>query len=140
MSDLSDLLIGKVFVAIEVARGEHLLKLIVRSKYRTKVFLRALGDCCSESWFAEIVGVTLAHGKTIRAVTSKILPPPKDGRSRQDVDKAYGITINTDGGYLDIVYRNSSNGCYEGYYEVISREAALALKPKWIAVTDDWQA
>jgi hypothetical protein len=42
------------------------------------------------------------------------MPDIQDERCRQDDDRFYGIKLLTTGGYVDIVYRNSSNGYYGG--------------------------
>jgi hypothetical protein len=75
-------------------------------------------DCCSETWFADIVGVEALIGRTIQRIETIDMPAAgydaKDGRGRQDEDEVYGLKIATERGLCDIVYRNSSNGYYGG--------------------------
>lgn len=78
---------------------------------------RAGGDCCSETWFADITGADWLKGGVVRRVEKLELPDynVNDGRTRQEEDSAYGQLIETDKGTATIVYRNSSNGCYGGW-------------------------
>ena len=98
----------------------------------------AWGDCCSETWFADITGVGALIGGTVKTVACVNMNGYNvdDGRCRQDVDEAYGYKLTTDKGYADIVFRNSSNGYYGGSIELLKRE----LPEGMIAITDDWQA
>ena len=76
------------------------------------------GDCCSESWFADIVGVVELLNAKVKSVSEISIENcgynVEDGRGRQDYDRAYGYKIITNKGYADIVFRNSSNGYYGG--------------------------
>ena len=96
------------------------------------------GDCCSEAWFADITGVGALIGGTVQTADEVSMDGynVEDGRTRQDVDEAYGYKLTTDKGYADIVFRNSSNGNYGGSIELLKRE----LPEGMIAITDDWQA
>lgn len=95
-------------------------------------------DCCSETWFADITGVSALLGGTVKTVAYVNMNGYNvdDGRCRQDVDEAYGLKLTTDKGFADIVFRNSSNGYYGGALELLDRE----LPEGMIAITDDWQA
>lgn len=76
------------------------------------------GDCCSNSWFADIVGTQTLFGGTVREVQTVMMDEigynVADGRER-DHDEAYGYKIITDLGWCDVVFRNSSNGYYGGW-------------------------
>lgn len=72
------------------------------------------GDCCSETWWADIIGFEAIIGGVVIAAESIDLPEPEDDRTRQEYDQAYGLKITTTAGVCDIVYRNSSNGYYGG--------------------------
>lgn len=69
------------------------------------------GDCCSESWFADITGLDALFGHKITKIEEVKMPEAiPDGRTRQEYDALYCIKISTDGGMVDIIFRNSSNG------------------------------
>lgn len=94
------------------------------------------GDCCSETWFADITGVAALLGGKVLEVETVDLPTVDDKRTRQEEDQFYGVKLRTDKGLADIVYRNSSNGYYGGDIGLHSG----ALPEGMHAITDDWQA
>jgi hypothetical protein len=100
------------------------------------------GDCCSETWFADIVGVeALIQRPIVKIETidmSAIGYGVDDGRSRQDSDSAYGMKITSDRGICDIVYRNSSNGYYGG--EMSAKLCDAKEFSGWTAVSSDFGA
>lgn len=76
---------------------------------------RVDGDCCSESWFADVFDAGNLIGHTVeRIADSKREYSADDGRCRQEVDSVYAYDIVTEAGACTIVYRNSSNGYYGG--------------------------
>lgn len=99
------------------------------------VIYEGYGDCCSETWFADITGFDALIGGTVISVETVEMPDPEDGRSRQDYDKVYGYKIITDKGHADIVYRNSSNGYYGGSCDLTTKESNNMTQ-----ITDDWSA
>lgn len=101
------------------------------------IVYQAEGDCCSETWFADIIGVKALINATIKKVENLELFEynTDDNRCRQEVDTAYGIRLTTDKGDTDIIYRNSSNGYYCGAVSFIGR-IPTSLTP----ITDDWSA
>ena len=94
-------------------------------------------DCCSETWFADIVGVQNLLKATITGVEILQLPDPEDARGRQEWDEAYGVKLKTTKGTCDIIYRNSSNGYYSGSARPCK---AMPEGVEWVEITDDWQA
>ena len=98
----------------------------------------ALGDCCSETWFADITGVSALLGGTVQTAVEVSMDGynVEDGRTRQEWDEAYGVKLTTENGYADIVFRNSSNGYYGGSIELLKRE----LPEIMTAIEDDWHA
>lgn len=98
----------------------------------------ALGDCCSETWFADITGVSALLGGTVQTADEVSMDGynVEDGRTRQEWDEAYGVKLTTEKGYADIVFRNSSNGYYGGSIELLKRE----LPESMTAIEDDWHA
>jgi hypothetical protein len=126
-------LIGREIQAIYVERGEQ------RIVFETNIGPLAYeteGDCCSETWFADIMGVDALLDGSVYTVEDVDLPDPDDGRSRQEEDSAYGVRITTDRGVGDIVYRNSSNGYYGG-----SCSRGRDVSTDWLVrIVSDWQA
>ncbi len=98
----------------------------------------AYGDCCSESWFADITGVSAMLGGTVQTVDEVSMEGynVEDGRCRQESDEAYGYKLTTDKGYADIVFRNSSNGYYGGSIYPLRGEPPEGMT----AIEDDWHA
>lgn len=94
-------------------------------------------DCCSETWFADILGVENLIGATISEVedVDMVWYPVKDGRSRQDIDEAYGWKLITSKGRTDIAVRNSSNGYYGGRIGLYTGNLPEGMKE----ITSDWQ-
>lgn len=85
------------------------------------VIFEAEGDCCSETWFADFIGLDYLRGKTLESIedleldidTKKLseLGFQLDARYRQEVERFYSLRINK---RTEIIYRNSSNGYYGG--------------------------
>jgi len=129
-------LVGRTILSIDVNENQALLRFTTTSG---TIIFEAAGDCCSESWFADITGADALLGSTV--VTSEEISMDgynvKDGRERQDVDEAYGYKLTTDTGIASIVFRCSSNGYYGGWVRVSTDDAAGA---EWTAITDDWSA
>lgn len=97
----------------------------------------AWGDCCSESWFADIIGFNNLLGRVVTDVQDLELPDTDQSRTRQESDQVYGIQLTTDMGHVTIAYRNSSNGYYGGE---LSRCTHEAPKPDDRRITEDWSA
>jgi|ERR1019366_106333 hypothetical protein len=128
-------LIGKKITAVWVMPGEEYLRIDANGE----TFIYATGsDCCSETWFAEIIGFDALLDETVTASESLDMPDRKDdGRSRQDDDQFYGQQITTSKGRCQIIYRNSSNGYYGGDAGLIP---VCHHKGTWISITADWTA
>lgn len=95
-------------------------------------------DCCSETWFADIVGVEALIGQRVTGIDVLELPNPEDDRSRQEYDEAYGYRLRTCKGTCDVVFRNSSNGYYCGHMNVGIEVAKL---PEGLEeIRQDWRA
>jgi hypothetical protein len=96
------------------------------------------GDCCSESWWADIVGVDALLGQKVIGIEVVDMPEvPDDGRTRQEHDLAYGYKLKTTKGYVDLVFRNSSNGYYGG--ELDKAVQHDKLPPGLSKITKDWR-
>jgi len=139
-------LVGRVVNAIYVEDGEEA---IIFSVPGTQVKYNTYGDCCSETWFADIVGVKSLLGLTVRRVEEIHLPEelrkygdvaPLD-RSRQQEDEYYGVRVFTDLGSCDFIYRNSSNGYYGGNIEYAGETGVMLQEStNWTKIEADWQA
>ncbi len=128
-------LIGKTIESLSVSKDQSILAFYTDAGV---IAYEVEGDCCSESWFADINGVSaLINGKvTASDIVSMDGYNVEDGRCRQEYDAAYGIKITTDKGYADIVFRNSSNGYYGGWMNKFS----ASLPDVMVQITNDWQA
>ena len=133
MGDKLDTLIGKTVQRIYVGPGERQLWLEFSDGC---LLLDTEGDCCSESWWADILGVKQLIGNPITDAEAIDLPDPQDERSRQLYDQAYGIRIRTTGGECDLIFRNSSNGYYGGWFTASWEDThgvAVEIKEDWHA-------
>lgn len=100
------------------------------------IIYKTAEDSVSETWFADLTGVSSLLGATVREAVSVDLEAIDDGRTRQEEDLFYGVKITTDKGYASLVYRNSSNGCYDGNVHLSQRP-----RPEFLTtIEDDWSA
>ena len=130
-------LVGKTVKALYVSDNQSRL-VVVHNEGQAPYFCDS--DCCSETWIADIVGVSRLLGHTVLKAEDMNLPQSDvdDGRCRQDSDEFYGLKLLTSGGYVDILYRNSSNGCYGGS---LKRDDHQAINlAEMIVITDDYSA
>lgn len=129
-------LVGQTVVSIGVDDEQHLMTL--RLAGGSDIILTTEGDCCSESWFADFLGVDALLNQPIEQFEEIELPDytTDDGRGRQDFDRVYGYRFTTPRGYADLIFRNSSNGYYGG--EMHMKEGKY---PETLAeITKDWKA
>jgi hypothetical protein len=124
-------LVGKTVSSLFVSENEQELRFETDDG---DVGVWAEGDCCSESWFADITGFDALIGSKVVSVEIVDMPDIEDDRSRQEFDQAYGYKITTEKGICDIVFRNSSNGYYGGWAVPSEAEGAT------VKITDDWSA
>lgn len=109
MAKGAEILIGRTISAVELASDKKAIR------FRTDegdVVARADGDCCSSTWI-EHVELPVLPAK-VTAVESVPMPDLPKGEDDYEVVVSYGFKITTDKGYLDIEYRNESNGYYGG--------------------------
>ena len=113
-------MIGATVTKIEIDKGREYFLRFTTDK---GIFLyNTEGDCCSETWFYHLLGVDCLLGHKIVSVQDTEPDDSHindDGKSRQEWDEIYGIKITSDIGYMDIEFRNSSNGYYGGHLEYI---------------------
>lgn len=130
------ILVGHTPTQLWVGPDEHVLRIQCGD---VAVVANTDGDCCSESWWADIVGVKQMLGAEVTAAVVIDMPDVLDDeRSRQEVDKAYGVRVTTTRGVCDLIYRNSSNGYYGGWSEW--EVADDATPPGFRQITEDWSA
>lgn len=131
-------MLGEYVERVSVNDGERFLMFHNGSATTT---YEACGDCCSESWFADITGLDNLRGQTVIGV--RILDvdlPEGDTRTRQESDQVYGYRLSTRKGDCDIIFRNSSNGYYGGELVLVSNAASLSGETFTEIKTDEWSA
>lgn len=129
----------------EVAAAEHMLRCMAEG--RTVAVFEGEADCCSETWFADIVAPDALLGRVVTGARSIDLPEHltqdfgKDGkpRTRQEVDQVYGWEIRTSGGVCTIAVRNSSNGYYGGWVRG-GKLVHPSTVSTWRVIEEDWSA
>ena len=104
-------LVGRMVTELYVGTGEAILRFHTLT---SDVYWGTDGDCCSETWFADIYDLKYLIGHTVLSIHEVEQDDPHDGRSRQECDQLVLITIVTDAGQCRIYWRNSSNGYYGG--------------------------
>jgi hypothetical protein len=125
---------GKTIEGIDVSDEERALRF--RCADGSVVVWGTSGDCCSESWWADGFQLNALRGATVRGASAIEMPEPKDDRTRQEVDEAHGVKVQTDRGVADLVFRNSSNGYYGGWAHLDGDEGY-----EWREITgNDWRA
>lgn len=77
-----------------------------------------VGGCCSNSWIESVDGADLI-GATIRSVEEVQISAAYDPPDHYEYIQVYSWKLTSDKGYTDIVYRNSSNGYYGGWLQLV---------------------
>ncbi len=137
MSDLNRL-VGNTIEKALISKSGDTLFFVTEDE---EIFEFALdSDCCSETWFSDIDGVANLLGRRILEASEVDVPHVTDGRCRQEHDVFYGIKIKTTAGYVDLVFRNSSNGYYGGSCTV-KKHNKLPKSARFLyELTDDFRA
>jgi len=131
-------MLGVTVSKIEIAEGEEYLRFHTDAGIFT---WQTEGECCSETWFAEIHGPeTILGAPIVRAEVIKVESVEEDGRTRQDEDKFYGFELKTSKGICRVIYRNSSNGYYYGDAFLLSADTCNSRAAKFKPITKDWTA
>lgn len=135
--EIKDLLIGKTVTAILLERHEQRWIRFCTTEGELDFFCE--GDCCSESWIGDLIGVDNLLGTPIVEIVEKEMDDydTDDGRGRQEYDEAYGFTFTTAKGHFDLVFRCSSNGYYGGWMYNKTEGAPLC---EWMDITSDYPA
>jgi len=128
-------LIGHKITDVLVADDESGIRFVCDQAHDIDYIVE--GDCCSESWIAEVLNLPALIGQRVQNAVDLALPDrPNDGRSRQEDDAFYGYRLDTERGSCTIVFRNSSNGYYGGW---IGR-GSIGRVVRSIVGADDWTA
>lgn len=146
-------LIGKTVMAMYVNEDQSILKYVLDGG--VELHYEAEGDCCSESWFADIIFSTYRNKFPMTVTNVEELEVPewlnevmtKDGRCRQEHDQVYGYNIISANNAINIIYRNSSNGYYGGECNLMDLEGRWSeyakkkvAEAQWTQITEDWRA
>ena len=101
------------------------------------------GDCCSSSWYSDLLNVEVLLGERMLSVAADGLPDgyamPEDDEESGSYFQVYGYTLKTQYGACNIIFRNESNGYYGGnvmaprFYE----RADDVERAAWVSVTED---
>jgi hypothetical protein len=101
------------------------------------------GDCCSCSYFQEILNPEQILNKTITEVSTMELDKENPARYEDKIDEQgdltqfYGYKIRVEDGFCDLIFRNESNGYYGGDLE----EYVLPIKTlSLFAIHETWMA
>lgn len=128
-------LIGLKILKILINEDNSRLAFITNKRM---IYYAAQGECCSYSWFNDIIGVEALLDATVKSIERCSI---SSGRIEKEDDfiliQTYGYKIITNKGYADIIFRNYSNGFYGGFIE------KLEILPNWHAMTPiekDWSA
>lgn len=96
-------------------------------------------DCCSETWFSDILNISNIANERIIVVRKLELPDAEDNRSRQEYDRVYGFALDTKKGSCEVIFRNSSNGYYGGCIELCTLPIPESMELTTID-SDNWKA
>ena len=103
-------LVGKTIVAVFLAADKKALKFEFSDGATQEAWCD--GDCCSDTW---IESLSLpAGGLPAKIMAVNDLPLREKEAEHGDLTQIYGLKITTPAGYLDLDFRNTSNGYYGG--------------------------
>lgn len=145
-----DKAVGRVLHAVRVKTDDQ-HSLILEFEEGPDLCVTTEGDCCSESWWADILGASSCYGSEVVAAQALFMEgnygpvgwvAEDDGRSRHEEDSIYGYAIMTKRGVVTFAFRNSSNGYYGGWaYEVDPFMPEAGETWAWRLIeTNDWRA
>lgn len=152
-------LVGRAVREMFVNEDQSLLKFTLDDGEEFLIY-ETEGDCCSETWFADIIFGYRFFGSKIEEVIELEVPDwvcnllTNDGRTRQESDQVYGyqLEFTSSNGSLygsnrsncDVIFRNSSNGYYGGSCGLMNPDSKWSKekleKAEWTQITKDWQA
>lgn len=135
-------LVGKTVQALRIDEdGQHYLAFDVDGHDEPIIYV-AVGDCCSEAWFADIINPQAILGHTITDAVDLFIGASsheEDIRCRQEYDEIMGVDLYTSAGVCNIIFRNSSNGYYDGWLEEYKQGPMPDnFKFSWLPITADY--
>jgi len=92
--------------------------------YRDGFLYETEGDCCSSCYFEDILNIENLLGEEVIGIEKKYFTKEESHnfeskyRDAESID-LYGYLLKTKKGYVDIIYRNESNGYYGGWHNYI---------------------
>lgn len=133
-------LTGRTIHGIAVADGEQTMRF---DTDRGPIFIDAVGDCCSQSYFEELIGLRslIVPVGTVQPVQATEVLDYED--RAEDVDNGviqhYGYRIATLQGFATLAFRNESNGYYGGSLEQVPSVPAGLRWRLLRAGVDEWR-
>lgn len=135
---------NKTLIAIAVNQDQSVIRFETDEGF---IYYKTYADCCSETWFADILFSQRrdALPRKVKNVEELEMPmwaerlADRDGRTRQEHDEIYGYRITTESGLIEIIYRNSSNGYYGGSCQFLPLHK-VNNHDVFIGVNEDWSA
>lgn len=135
---------NKTLISIAVNQDQSVIRFETDEGF---IHYKTDADCCSETWFADILFSQRRWILPRKVVSVEELEMPmwaerliaNDGRTRQEYDEVYGYRITTESGLIEIIYRNSSNGYYGGscYFLPLDK---IRSREVFTFVNEDWSA
>lgn len=134
-----DKLTGKTITALYINKDQSALKVQTTDG---ELIYKTYGECCSETWIADILGVDALLNSQVVRVEDIALPKYNinDGRCRQKEDLVYCYRITTSRGVCDVIFRNSSNGHYGGWLDLATAESLRGEARIFTEITHDYTA
>ena len=156
-------LVGKLVTNVYVSNDESFMKFDIKDEQ--PIIYKAYGDCCSETWFADIlVGCYFPNNDRenypLEVVSYEELDIPEwlqeviaaDGRGRQESEAVYGFNLTfKDHAWkpmreydITIIFRNSSNGYYGGEVILADQQNNYTKKAlehvEWVKIDSNWRS
>ena len=110
--DTLEKLLDRTIVKIEIGDTDRYLRFTDSNGETTSFSVD--GDCCSSSYFNDILGVKNLLGQKVLQHLSRDLPH-EDYNGDLECISYYGASVGTINGYFDVIFRNESNGYYGGW-------------------------
>jgi hypothetical protein len=126
MDELTKSLVGRTIESVSISIDKE--DLMFKFEDGGRALWRAVGDCCSSSWFehvddldfrGEILSVEDDEGRYF------------DERNDDGALKHYFTVVKTNRGRLIIEMRNQSNGYYGGQIEVYDGQSYMPAPHEW---------
>lgn len=92
---------------------------VINAEDGRKVYLNLSADCCSTSYFDKesIEALEGMVGHTLRRLEEVETDAPEKGCTQED-QKVHALLVTTDKASDTMLWRNDSNGYYDGYLDI----------------------